>query len=107
MKRGDLISVSLAGDYGKPRPAVVIQSDDFEHLQSVTVLPLTSNVLSMEACRVPLEPSEQNGLRRTSQVMIEKTGSLPRSNAGPVIGRLSADDMARVERAVAVFLGFA
>ena len=48
MKQGDIIAVSLPGDYGKPRPAVVVQSDDFAHLHSVTVLPLTSNVLSLE-----------------------------------------------------------
>jgi mRNA interferase MazF len=107
MKRGDLISVSLPGDYGKPRPALVIQSDIYEHLNSVTVLPLTSNILSTEACRVVVTMSEVNGLRQDSQVMVEKAATLPRSKAGPVIGRLSATDMSAVSRALALFLGFA
>jgi len=107
MKQGDLISVSLPGDYGKPRPALVIQSDIYEHLNSVTVLPLTSNVLSTEGCRVAVEMSEENGLRQMSQVMVEKATTLPRSKAGPVIGRLSATDMSAVNRALALFLGFA
>jgi mRNA interferase MazF len=106
MKQGDLISVSLPGDYGKPRPALVIQSDIYEHLNSVTVLPLTSNVLSTEGCRVAVEMSEENGLRQMSQVMVEKASTLPRSKAGPVIGRLSATDMGAVNRALALFLGF-
>lgn len=106
MKQGDLISVSLPGDYGKPRPALVVQSDIYEHLSSVTVLPLTSHILSAEACRVTVEASEQNGLRQISQVMVEKASTLPRAKAGPVIGRLSITDMAAVNRALAVFLGF-
>jgi mRNA interferase MazF len=106
MKQGDLISVSLPGDYGKPRPALIIQSDIYEHLNSVTVLPLTSNILSTEGCRVAVEMSEENGLRQISQVMVEKAATLPRSKAAPVIGRLSAEDMSAVNRALALFLGF-
>jgi mRNA interferase MazF len=107
MKRGDLISVSLPGDYGKPRPALIIQSDIYGHLQSVTVLPLTSNTLSPEACRVTLQPSKENGLRQTSQIMVEKAASISRLKAGPFIGHLSDDDMNAVDRALAIFLGFA
>ena len=107
MRRGDLISVALPGDYGKPRPALIVQSDDYLHLQSITVLPLTSNVVSMEACRIELEPSDENGLRQVSQVMVEKSATVPRWKVGPVIGHLSPGDFANVERALAVFLGFA
>jgi mRNA interferase MazF len=106
MKQGDLISVSLPGDYGKPRPALIVQSDIYEHLNSVTVLPLTSTILSTDTCRVTVEASEQNGLRQMSQVMVEKASTLPRAKAGPVIGRLSVTDMAAVNRALALFLGF-
>jgi mRNA interferase MazF len=107
MKRGDLTSVSLPGDYGKPRPALIVQSDIYRHLQSVTVLPLTSNTLSPEACRVTVQPSKENGLRQTSQIMVEKVASISRLKAGPVIGHLSDDDMNAVDRALAIFLGFA
>lgn len=107
MKRGDLISVALARDYGKPRPAIVVQSDGFEHLQSVTVVPLTSHSLSLEVFRVMLEPTEENGLRLPSQVMIDKIAALPLAKTGRLIGRVSDADMDRVNRALAVFLGFA
>ena len=106
MKQGDIIAVSLPGDYGKPRPAVIIQSDAFEHLNSVTVLPLTSNVLNLERCRVIVRPTEQNGLEKISQIMVEKASTVPRYKANQLIGRLSSEDMIAVNRALAVFLGF-
>jgi mRNA interferase MazF len=107
MKQGDIIAVSLPGDYGKPRPAVVVQSDAFEHLNSVTVLPLTSHVLSLERCRVVVNPTEQNGLQKVSQIMVEKASTVPRDRAGQLIGRLSPEDISAVNRALALFLGFA
>jgi mRNA interferase MazF len=107
MKRGDIISVSLPRDYGKPRPALVIQSDAFRHLHSVTVLPLTSEILDAETCRITIEASRQNGLRRRSQVMVDKASTLPRLKTGPVVGRLSTSEMAAVNRALALFFGFA
>jgi mRNA interferase MazF len=107
MKQGDIIAVSLPGDYGKPRPAVVIQSDAFEHLNSVTVLPLTGDVLNLERCRVIVSPTEQNGLQKVSQIMVEKASTVPRYKASQLIGRLSPEDMTAVNRALAVFLGFA
>lgn len=107
MRRGDLISVALARDCGKPRPAIIVQADDFEQLESVMVVPLTSDRLRQEVFRIHLEPSEQNGLREKSQVMIDKIATLPRAKAGTFIGRVSNDDMALVDRALAAFLGFA
>lgn len=107
MRRGDVISVALPRDYGKPRPAIIVQSDEFEHLESVTVVPLTSDRLSLEVFRVRLEPSGQNGLRQTSQVMIDKMATLPRAKVGALIGHISEEDMTLVDRALAAFLGFA
>jgi mRNA interferase MazF len=106
MKQGDIIAVSLPGDYGKPRRALVIQSDAFEHLNSVTVLPLTSDVLNLERCRVIVSPTKQNGLQKASQIMVEKASTIPRYKASQLIGRLSPKDMTAVNRALAVFLGF-
>lgn len=107
MKRGDIISVSLPRDYGKPRPAVVIQSDLFSHLDSVMVLPLTSEILNAEAGRVTVEVSPDSGLRKRSQVMIDKASTVPRLRTGPVVGHLSPTEMTAVNRALASFLGFA
>ncbi len=106
MRQGDIVAVSLPGDHGKPRPAVVVQSDQFEHLNSLTVLPLTSHVLTLEACRVVVHPTGENGLQKVSQVMIEKASTVPRYKASQTIGRLSSEDMTAVNRALAVFLGF-
>lgn len=107
MKRGDLITVALPGDYGKPRPAVIVQSNNYLHLESVTVLLLTSNIIRMEACRVVIEPSKDNGLHEISQVMVDKAATLPRAKSGQTIGHLSTNDMANVDRELAAFLGFA
>ncbi|ACE99567.1 type II toxin-antitoxin system PemK/MazF family toxin [Rhodopseudomonas palustris] len=105
MKRGDLVTVAFSGDYGKPRPALVIQSDGFDDLASVTVLPLTSHLLDTRRTRILVLPTKENGLRSPSSIMIEKIGSLARRKVGPVIGSLSTDDMAAVNRALAIFLG--
>ena len=107
MRRGDLISVVLVRDYGKPRPAIIVQSDQFQHLDSVTVVPLTSDRVKQEVFRVQLEPSDENGLRQKSQVMIDKVAALQRAKIGALIGRVADDDMAAVDRALAAFLGFA
>ena len=106
MRRGDIITVSLPGDYGKPRPALIVQTDAFLHLESVTVLPLTSDVLGTGASRVTVEASRENGLRKQSQVMVDKLSTVPRLRTGSVIGRLAERDMASVDQALAVFLGF-
>ena len=106
MMHGDLISVSLRGDFGKPRPALIIQADRYAHLNSVTVLPLTSDLLNTEPCRVVVDPTLQNGLHERSQVMVDKAATVLREKTGPVMGRLSPDDMTAVNRALAIFLGF-
>jgi mRNA interferase MazF len=106
MKQGDIITVSLPGDYGKPRPAVIIQSDVYADLNSLTVLPLTSTILGLERTRVQVSPSPLNGLRIESQIMVEKISTLAKAKAGPPIGQLSPDDFAAVHRALAIFLGF-
>ena len=105
MKRGDLVTVAFAGDFGKPRPALIVQSDVFEHIASVTVLPLTSNLTELRRTRIIVMPTPENGLRNPSGIMIDKIGTLPRVKVGPVFGRLSADEINAVNRALAIFLG--
>lgn len=107
MKRGDLVTVSLQGDYGKPRPAVVIQSDLFSEHNSVTVLPVTSDLRDAPMLRLTIMPSPGNGLRKTSQVMVDKTMTVPREKAGAPFGRLTDVEMLAITRALAVFFGFA
>ena len=105
MRRGDLITVVIAGDYGKPRPALVMQADVFEALGSVTIAPLTSTLYDAPLIRISVEPSAANGLRATSQVMTDKLMTVPRNRAGAVFGRLELGAIAQVELALARFLG--
>ena len=105
MKRGDLVTIAVAGDYGKPRPALVVQADVFSELSGLAVLPLTSELHDWPTFRVTVEPTTENGLRKASQVMIDRAVTLPRTKAGRSFGRLDAAVMGKVERALAVFLG--
>ncbi|MDI9335326.1 MAG: type II toxin-antitoxin system PemK/MazF family toxin [Cytophagales bacterium] len=107
MRRGSLVTVAVQGDYGKPRPAVVIQSDNFAEHPSITVLPLTSTLLDTPLVRVTIEPSSENRLTQKSQVMIDKSATLPRGKIGDVIGSLDYVSMQEVDRCLAVFLGIA
>lgn len=107
MRRGDVVTVALPGDYGKPHPALVIQSDLFVEHPSVTLLPLTSDLREAPLFRVEFSPNEGNGLRGTSQVMVDKIQTVSRSRAREVIGHFSAREMLAIERAMALFLGFA
>jgi mRNA interferase MazF len=105
MKRGDLVPVVLSGAYGKPRPALVIQSDLFAKHPLVTVLPVTTELRPIESFRIAVEPSEGNGLRARSQIMVDKAHTIPRDKAGEAFGEVDARTLAAVNRALAVFLG--
>ena len=107
MKRGDLVAVALPGDFGKPRPALVMQSDRFEDLATVSVLPLSSDVRDLPLFRITLEPDGENGLRKTSQVMVDKPQTISRVKAGQVIGTVDPGTLLQVERSLAIFLGIA
>jgi mRNA interferase MazF len=107
VKRGDLVTVAAPGDYGKPRPSLVIQSDSFADHPSVTILPLTSKLRETPLYRITVEPDSTNGLRKLSQIMIDKAQSVPRGKIGSHVGQLDDAIMLAVTRALAVFLGFA
>lgn len=101
------MTIALQGDFGKPRPALVIQADSFSALSSVTVLPLTSRMVDASLLRVTLEPSAENGLQKPSQVMVDKAVTVMRDKLGPPFGRIDAEVLIQVERCLAVFLGIA
>ena len=107
MRRGDLVSVAIQGDFGKPRPALVIQSDPYDGHATVTVLPVTSTLVAAPLFRITLQPSPENGLHSRSQVMSDKAMTVKRDKVGPTFGRIDADSMVEVERCLAVFLGIA
>ena len=108
MKRGDVVTVALPGGFGKPRPAVVIQSGLFADHTTVTVLPVTSTVTAASPLfRLRLVPSADNGLHAASDVMVDRTMSVRPTRIGGTIGRLDDADMLRINRALALFLGIA
>jgi mRNA interferase MazF len=103
--RGDLVTIAVSGDYGKPRPALIIQSKAFSALPSVTLLRLSSTIISAPLTRLTVEPSTENGLRYTSQVMIDKAVTVPRDKIGEIFGHLDDVLMSAVSRALVAFLG--
>jgi mRNA interferase MazF len=107
MRRGDLVTVVMSGDFGKPRPALVIQSDHFDATATVAVLLISSTLVDAPLIRLAVEPSAENGLRKPSQVMIDKVMTVRRDRVGAPFGRLEADTMVAVNRSLALFLGFA
>lgn len=107
MRRGDLVTVALSGDYGKPRPALVIQSNLFAEHPSVTILPLTSERREAPIFRVRILPSPANGLCAPSDVMIDKLHTVARDKIRDTIGSIGEEHLIEIERAVAVWLGIA
>jgi mRNA interferase MazF len=105
--RGDLVAVAMQGDFGKPRPALVMQADPFDGHPSVAVLPVTSTLLDAPLLRITVLPSPLNGLQTISQVMVDKTLTVRKDKVGPAFGRLEPDRLVEVERCLAVFLGIA
>jgi mRNA interferase MazF len=100
VKRGDLVAVALSGDYGKPRPALVIQSDAFHQLESVIVAPLTSTISDAPLLRILIEPTEANGLRKPSAVMVDKLVAVARARIGPRIGSVDTATLDSVSRVI-------
>lgn len=107
MMRGDLVAIVLSGDFGKPRPALVIQANQFSAHTSVTILPMTSTLVSAPLLRVTVEPNAENGLQKPSQVMVDKAMTVKRDKIGPAFGCIDANTLVEVERCLAVFLGIA
>ena len=107
VRRGDVVIVSAPGAYGKPHPAVVVQSDWLNGTDSVLVSLLTSTVRDAPIFRLTLDPSPDNGLTTTSQVMIDKIVALPREKCGAVIGRLDDRALITLNHMLSVMLGLA
>lgn len=107
MRRGDFVTVAMKGDFGKPRPALVIQADAFGEHVSVTVLPVTSMLVAAPLLRIMVAPTAGNGLQKPSQVMVDKAMTVKRDKVGPAFGRIDTEALVEVDRCLAVFLGIA
>jgi mRNA interferase MazF len=108
MRRGDIWTVSGGKDYaGKPRPVVIVQDDAFDATDSITICAFTTDPTEAPLFRLPVEPSERNGLLSSSRLMVDKITTVPKSKVGVRIGRLDDEDVVRLNQAVMVFLGLA
>ncbi len=109
MKRGEIWTVAGGGGpyASKPRPCVIVQSDLFTDLSSVTVCLLTGDSIEVPLVRPEIEPSEANGLTKKSWIEVDKITTTKKANIGKMIGRLSDEDTVRLNRSILVFLGFA
>jgi mRNA interferase MazF len=107
-RRGDLVIVSASGAYtGKPRPAVVVQSDHLPPLDSVLVALFTTTIVDAPLYRLSIAPTQANGLVEPSQIMVDKIVALPRGNCGPAIGRLDDAALIVLNRMLSTVLGLA
>ena len=107
MRRGDIITVAIKGDYGKPRPALILQSNLFDKHPSITIAPITSELRETPLFRYTLKPSEENGLRKISQIMVDKITTIKSEQAGNATGRISQKQTTEINRLIAVWLGIA
>lgn len=107
VNRGDFVTIAMPGDFGKPRPALVIQSDQFKEHATVTILLVTTTLIEAPLFRVSVQPGKKNGLQKSSQVMVDKVMTVKRNKLGAAFGTASDEVMLEVGRCLAVFVGIA
>jgi len=108
MNRGDLVTIAIQGDFGKPRPALVIQSDVVRDIhETVTVALLSSRIVQAPIFRLNIAPDDRNGLTKECQIQIDKIMSIRKERIGSTIGKLDDTMLVRVNRALALWLGLA
>ena len=106
MKRGEIWTVAGGPGYaGKPRPAVILQDDRFDMTQSITICAFTTDPTDAPLFRLPAKPNDANGLHSECRLMIDKILTVPKTKLGDRLGRLSDEDIIRLNRAIVVFLG--
>lgn len=106
MRRGDLVTVAGGVYASKPRPALIVQDDRFDAIDSLTICPLTTTEVDAPLLRVFVPADDRNGLSRDCYLMIDKVTTIRRSNAHTVIGQLGTATLVEFERRLLVFLGF-
>jgi len=107
LSRGAIVVVASRGAYtGKPRPALVVQSDLFNETHaSVTICPITSDRVDAPLFRLTVPGGPRTGLRRVSQIMVDKIVTVPRTSVGAEIGRCDPTELEAVEEALRLWLG--
>lgn len=108
MKRGEVWTAAGGSDYaGKPRPVVIVQDDGFDATASITICSFTTDPSDAPLFRLPVDPSERNGLLSPCRMMVDKITTVPKSKMGALVGRLDEADIVRLNQAMMVFLGLA
>ena len=108
MRRGDFVTVAMQGDFGKPRSALIVQSDKFNDTHATqTVLLVSSELVDAPLFRITVQPDEHNLLHKPSQILVDKAMTIKRDKLGAAFGSASDDVMLAVNRSLAVFLGIA
>lgn len=106
MERARVITAAMGGGSGhKPRPVLVVQASDFESDDTLVVVPFTSGQSSDLTTKPVFRPDGVNGLLEASSLMTHRISAVRKSDVGTIIGKLSPDDMERVDLALALVLG--
>jgi mRNA interferase MazF len=105
LKRGDIVTAAFAGDYGKPRPNVVVQSDRLEGLESILLCPLTSDVETSGPVRVHIEATAANQLKTDSLVMVDKITAISLARCRTCLGALQPSELVQLDAALALVIG--
>jgi mRNA interferase MazF len=104
VKRGDVVVVAH-GDFGRPRPAVIVQADDLGGTTTILVCPITSNLTEKLPIRPTIEPDAQNGLRVESQIMTDKMLAIPRDRVRQLVGKVDSGTRNQLDTALLIVLG--
>ena len=106
MKRGEIWVVTGGGEFlSKPRPAIILQSDQADDLSTVTICPLTTDQEHGSRVRIPIEPNVLNGLDLPSQIMVDRIATVRKARLGRQVGQLSDGDLRQLGHAIVLFLG--
>jgi len=106
VQRGNVVLINLSGDYGKPRPCVIVQNDLFHSLESVLIAPITSDVsVDVDIFRIILKPTKSNGLLKQSQIMLDKIVAVRKSKIKKVIGKLNRVQLADINKKIILLFG--
>ena len=107
IQRGDIVTVTAPGAYGKPRPAVVIQGDALNQAdsRSTIVALMTSTIVEAPLLRLTVRPAPGNGLKKVSQVQANRILTLPTEKTGHRIGQLSESEITALNRMLAIVIG--
>jgi mRNA interferase MazF len=109
IRRGDIVTVAAPGDFGKPRPAVVIQADELTQAGSTgTILALiTSTLRDAPLIRLTIAADEISGLQKTSQIQTNRIVSVRTERIGQRIGQLTKEQVRDLDRLLSLAIGLA